>query len=54
MDPGYGGGQQWVHSNQANTQNYQPSMSQGQASSSPFDDYNQSMMRYTNLPKTDG
>lgn len=54
MDTGYGGGQQWLHSNQANTHNYQSSMPQGQTSPGPFDDYNQSMMRYTNLPKTDG
>ncbi|XP_034473225.1 glycine-rich cell wall structural protein 2 isoform X2 [Drosophila innubila] len=54
MDAGYGGGQQWLHSNQGNAQNYQPSMPQGQASPSPFDGYNQSMMRYTNLPKTEG
>ncbi|KAL7740137.1 hypothetical protein ACLKA6_015972 [Drosophila palustris] len=53
---GYGGGQQWLHSNQSHAQNYQSSMPQpqGQASPSPFDDYNQSMMRYTNLPKMEG
>ncbi|XP_034098106.1 heterogeneous nuclear ribonucleoprotein A3 homolog 2 isoform X1 [Drosophila albomicans] len=52
---GFDGGQQWLHSNQANQgQSYQSAMPQGQASPSPFDDYNQSMMRYTNLPKTEG
>ncbi|KAH8377675.1 hypothetical protein KR093_006597 [Drosophila rubida] len=55
MHTGFGGGgQQWLHSNQANQgHGYQSTMPQGQASPSPFDDYNQSMMRYTNLPKTD-
>ncbi|KAH8403072.1 hypothetical protein KR222_003889 [Zaprionus bogoriensis] len=56
MNPaGYGGGQQWLHSNQnhGNSPNYQMPMSQG-ATNSPFDDYNQSMMRYTNMPKADG
>ncbi|XP_051858465.1 heterogeneous nuclear ribonucleoprotein A3 homolog 2 isoform X2 [Drosophila albomicans] len=43
---GFDGGQQWLHSNQANQgQSYQSAMPQGQASPSPFDDYNQSMMR---------
>lgn len=56
----YGGGSQWLHSNQSHggnpgsQSNYQMShMGQGQ-SGSPFDDYNQSMMRYTNVSKADG
>ncbi|KAH8306754.1 hypothetical protein KR044_012575 [Drosophila immigrans] len=55
MNSGFGGGQQWMHSNQGNQgQSYQSSMPQSQGSPSPFDDYNQSMMRYTNLPKSEG
>lgn len=58
---GYGGGPQWLHSNQghgnpASQSNYQMSnMGQGQGQNGgPFDDYNQSMMRYTNVSKVGG
>ncbi|ALC39314.1 CG14926 [Drosophila busckii] len=50
----FGGGQQWLHSNQNHGGNYASSMPQGQASPAPFEDYNQSMMRQFAMPKSEG
>ncbi|XP_030555213.1 uncharacterized protein LOC115758621 isoform X1 [Drosophila novamexicana] len=51
---GLGGGQ-WLHSNQANPHsNYQQGMASNSTPPAAYEAYNQSMMRYANLPKSEG